>query len=254
MTIRIRRTLVIGGVVLSLLVGVASIRLAAQLTAAAAPPPAPPVSIAELQAQLGAEQARAAALQRELDELTGLSGTLTSALNSTEDQVTADGLTAQELRERLAAAEARLAKVTSLLKGATSRLAALNRAASNAGAGGSTVGSGGSGGSNPTPKPTPVALSLTLSLSGGAVRADWSTCTYGNFAGYALVRSTDKEVHWPPETGDTEVARIGSRTTTTATDDTAPSGTAWYRVYCLYTRDGETKIAGKSDTRQITVP
>jgi hypothetical protein len=99
-----------------------------------------------------------------------------------------------------------------------------------------------------------MAPSLTLTVSGGAVRADWSTCTYGGFTGYAVVRSIDKEVHWPPESGDTEVARIGSRTTTAATDDTAPSGTSWYRVYCLYTQDGETKVAGKSDTRQITVP
>ena len=253
MNLRIRRSLVLGGVVASLVIGVVSIRMAAQLAAAAAPPPVPPISISELQEQLRAEQARAAALQLELEELTGLSGSLASALDTTGDQVTADGLSAKQLRERLAAAEARLAKVTSLLKQAAARLAALQQAASNAGSGGSAGGSEG-GGTTPTPRPVVMARSLTLTVSGGAVRADWETCTYSGFTGYAVVRSIDKEVHWPPESGETEVARIGSRTTTAATDDAAPSGTSWYRVYCLYTHDGETKVAGKSDARQITVP
>ena len=93
--------LVLAGVIASLIVGLFSIRIAAQLAAAAAPPPAPPVSIEELQRQLTAEQARAAALEADLDELLGLSGDLTLALSKTEDQVSADGLTAKQLRDRL---------------------------------------------------------------------------------------------------------------------------------------------------------
>jgi len=253
MTLRVRRTLVIAGVVISLLLGVVSIRLAAHLAAASAPPPAPPISIADLQSQLTAEQTRAADLQRQLEEMTDLSGTLTSALDDTAEQVNADGLTADQLRERLETAEARLAKVTGLLKQASARLVALQEAASEASSK-DTGGSGGAGAATSTPRPVAMASSLSLSLVGGGVRLAWSTCTWSGFAGYAVVRSVDKEVHWPPESGDTEVVRIGSRTTTSATDDTAPSGSSWYRVYCLYTREGETKVAGKTDTRQITVP
>jgi hypothetical protein len=95
---------------------------------------------------------------------------------------------------------------------------------------------------------------LTLSLSGNDVRADWSGCSVSGFAGYALVRSTDTEIHFPPEDRDTEVARITSQSTTAATDATAPSGRMTYRVYCLYVHDRETSVAGSSASVQIQVP
>jgi hypothetical protein len=260
MILRVRRALVIGGVIASLVLGLFSIRIAAQLAAAAAPPPAPPVSIEDLQRQLAAEQARAATLESDLDELLGLSGDLTLALSKTEDQVSADGLTAKQLRDRLKAAEAKLASVSSLLRKARARLAALQQAASNARSGGANGGSGGGGGgggggSAATPRPpSSGGMSLALSIAGGGVRADWSACTASGFAGYALVRSRDGEIHWPPESGDTEVARISSRTTTVATDSSAPSGSVSYQVFCLYRHDSDTEVATATAVRRISVP
>jgi hypothetical protein len=260
MILHVRRSLVIGGVIVSLVLGLVSIRVAAQLAAAAAPPPAPPVSIEELQRQLWAEQARAAALEADLDELLGLSGDLTLALSKTGDQVSADGLTAKQLRERLQAAEAKLASVSSLLKKARARLAALQHAAENAGSGGGGGSSGGSGGgssggggSGGTPTSS-GGMALALSLASGGVRADWSACSATGFAGYALVRAQDGEIHWPPESGDTEIARITSRTTTVFTDSTAPSGSVSYRVFCLYRHDSDTEVATASALRRISVP
>jgi hypothetical protein len=90
-----------------------------------------------------------------------------------------------------------------------------------------------------------------LSISGGSVRASWSACSVSGFAGYALVRSTDSEIHFPPEDRDTEVARSTSRS---ATDSGAPSGRMTYKVYCLARHDNETKVAGASATKQIVVP
>ncbi len=82
----------------------------------------------------------------------------------------------------------------------------------------------------------------------------WSTCQVTGFAAYAVVRSTDKEVHWPPEDNDTEVDRPTSQSTTAALDASPPSGTLTYRVYCLVLRDGQLKVAGKSGTATIVVP
>jgi hypothetical protein len=86
------------------------------------------------------------------------------------------------------------------------------------------------------------------------VRADWSACSFAGFAGYALVRSLDSEIHYPPEDKDTEVAHITSASTTAATDAGAPSGRLTYRVYCLVNPDHELKVAGSSSSKQIQVP
>ena len=125
---RIRRTLVVSGVIASLLAGVVSIRFAADMTAAAAPPPAPPVSLDSLKTALAAEQARGAALQAQLDDLMAVTDQLTAALASTEGEVKVDGLTAKELRARLKAADAKLKTVNRLLKEAQRRLVALGAA------------------------------------------------------------------------------------------------------------------------------
>ena len=87
----------------------------------------------------------------------------------------------------------------------------------------------------------------------GDVRADWTACTSSGFSGYALVRSLDSEIHYPPEDRDTVVARVGTGTTA-ATDGSAPSGTLTYRVYCLTTKGGETKVASQTPSKQIHVP
>jgi hypothetical protein len=257
---RLRRLLVIAGVAISLVFGLVSIQIAAALTIAAAPPPAPPISMTSLQAALQAEQARAIALQEELATLLGSTAQLTSAIDSTDARLTADGASATDLRARLKAAQARLALLTKLLKKASDRLAAL-------GAAGPTVPPGPGGGgtpSKPTPKPTahptarptapPGGFALALSLSGGSVVADWTACAPSGFSGYALVRSTDSEIHYPPEDRDTEVTTVPAGGGTRATDANAPSGKVWYRAYCLTVHDHETKVAAATNTASVVVP
>ena len=97
-------------------------------------------------------------------------------------------------------------------------------------------------------------MSLTLSLVSAGVRVDWSACSVSGFAGYAVVRSTDSEIHFPPEDRDTEVARIGSASTTSMTDNGAPSGGLTYKVYCLRQDDHETRVASATSSKQIQVP
>jgi hypothetical protein len=256
----VRRIAVTAGVIASLLIGIVSIRLAAELTAAAAPPPAPPISMSELNAKLLAEQARAESLQQQLDDLLGVTGDLTSALSAAEGQVSVDGLTAAQLRDRLKAAEKRLALVNRLLRDANQRLAALGAATKTpppVSGGGSSGGGGGTtpvATPRPTPTPAPGGFSLALSLAGGGVFADWTTCTAAGFDSYALVRSADSEIHYPPEDRDTVVTRITSVSTTSASDAGAPTGKSWYRVWCLTRSDGETRTAATTSTVAITVP
>jgi hypothetical protein len=128
MNLQIRRGLVLTGVALSLAVGLASIRVAAALTADAAPPPAPPVSMASLQAQLTAEQAGSVALQQQLDEVDSLTAQLSDAIGVTSSDVSTDGLNARQLRARLVAAQKKLATASRLLEQARAKLAAVNSA------------------------------------------------------------------------------------------------------------------------------
>lgn len=257
---RIRRTFVISGVVASLLAGAISIRFAADMTAAAAPPPAPPISMEALRSSLEAEQARGAALQAQLDDLLLVTSELTTALSSTEGEVTNDGLTATQLRERLKAADGKLKTVNRLLKEAQRRLIALGAPIPTLPPPKPTNGGGG-GTPAATPKPTsapvptarPATFSLSLALVSGGVLASWTRCSASGSDSYALVRSTDSEIHYPPEDGDTLVARI-TNSATTSRLDAAPSGSRWYRLYCLVVNDGETKTAGTTATVRINVP
>jgi hypothetical protein len=257
---RVRRTFVISGVIASLLAGAISIRFAADMTAAAAPPPAPPVSLDSLKNALAAEQARGAALQGQLDDLLAVTDQLTTALSSTEGEVKVDGLTAKQLKARLKAADAKLSTVNRMLKEAQQRLSALGlapvstpRPAGGGSTGGSTGGSSGGGTATPAPTPPPAAFALALRLVSGGVLASWTTCSVNGFDSYALVRSTDAEIHYPPEDGDTLVARISSQSATSKTD-AAPAGPAWYQLYCLTASGGETRIATRTSTVKITVP
>ena len=262
MSHRIRRVLVTLGVIASLVLGVISIQVAAALTAAAAPPPAPPISMSELQARLTAEQARAESLQQQLEALLDVTTQLNDAIQETGDQVTTDGLTAAELKARLKDAQDRLAVVNRLLKQANKRLAELGAAVRTPppARGGSGGGGAGVAPAQATPRPTPrpaaapTGFSLALSLGGGGVIADWTTCTAAGFDSYALVRSRDQEIHYPPEDLDTLVARVTSVSTTAVTDDAAPTGSSWYRVYCLTRSDGEVRTAATTSTQKISVP
>jgi hypothetical protein len=261
-SLKLRRTVVVMGVVATLLAGLLSIEVAAALTAAAAPPPAPPMSLSALQDALAAQQQRGNELESQLAEMNDLTASLAAALAGTQDHISTQGKTAKDLEKELKAAQAKLAKMQGLLDKAQARLAALRAAANGVGGGG-----GGGGAPKATPRPAPAGggsgggtgggsttPSLTLALSGGGVRADWSACSVAGFSAYALVRSTDAEIHYPPEDRDTEVAHVTSASTTAATDAAAPAGRMTYKVYCLIVVDHETKVAGASATKQITVP
>ena len=102
----------------------------------------------------------------------------------------------------------------------------------------------------------PPASTLTLALAyvAGGVQASWSSCPASGFAGAVLVRSTDREIHYPPEDFDTVVARVASLGTTTVTDAMPPHGTLSYRLYCLATHEGETTVSAQSPTASIAVP
>ena len=258
--VRVRRILVVAAVIGAMVAGIYAIQLAAAMTAAAAPPSAPPVSLETLKQALADEQARGAALQAQLDELDGLTNSLSAALAGTQTQVSTDSKSATELASQLKAAQGKLAELKKLLAKARARLLALGdtkgAAAANAGSGssGGSSGGGSGGSSGGSTSGTTTSMSLTLSLSGGSVVADWTACNASGFAGYALVRSTDPEIHWPPEDHDTEVARVTSQSTTKATDSNPPSGTMTYRVWCLVTQDHETKSVLSSSSKQIKVP
>jgi hypothetical protein len=97
-------------------------------------------------------------------------------------------------------------------------------------------------------------MTLSVSRSGAQVTLDWSSCARSSFAGYAVVRSTDHEIHWPPEDHDTEIARITAQTTTAFVDANPPSGTMTYQVYCLASSGGETQSVARTPSRSISVP
>jgi len=122
MSPRTRRLFVSAFAALCIALGIVSIQAAARLTEAAAPPPAPPVSLERLRTQLADEQDRARYLEEELGRLITLTADLEAALATTDDQVATDGLTAEQLRVRLADAQARLAELTVLLDQAQARL------------------------------------------------------------------------------------------------------------------------------------
>jgi len=106
--IRLRRPAVLLGVVLALLVGAATIRGAAAWTAATSPLISKPPSVENLLSALEAEQARASALQAQLDELTAGTTELTTALAAARDRIAQDASQAEALQSSLADAKAKL--------------------------------------------------------------------------------------------------------------------------------------------------
>ena len=174
-----------------------------------------------------------------------------------------DGLTADQLRTRLKAAEGKLKAVNQLLSKAQARLAALGQSINDATAKTPTApaaGGGGGGGTAPTKTPTPPAAVAapfhpsSPAVVGTGVEATWTTCTTSGFYAYALVRSTDSEIHYPPEDRDTLVAEVTSNATTSAVDSPVPAGSLWYRVYCLTRSGGETRVSKTTPTVKISAP
>lgn len=136
--VRLRRPLVVFGVVLSLMLGAATIRAAAQWTAATSPLAAKPPSVESLQAAIVAEQERSAALRTQLDQLTSGSADLTAALEAARARIADDSTEAGRLRSDLATAKARLAALEASIRQA--RAAITRRAAAPTVPAGSPVG------------------------------------------------------------------------------------------------------------------
>jgi chromosome segregation ATPase len=130
--VRLRRPLVVFGVLLALLLGATSIRAAAEWTAASSPLADKPPSVESLQAELATEQARSTALVDHLDELSSSSADLLAALGAARDRIAADALQAKDLQASLAAAKAKLAALEKSIRDAragTGRSAATPAAA-----------------------------------------------------------------------------------------------------------------------------
>jgi len=121
MTIRLfaRRTAVTAGVVVSLVLGAATIRAASDWTAASAPLEKP-VSVQELADALAVEQARSVDLAARLQGV----GAQTAALDVAAGQVITDKATADDLQKRLKAAQKKLKALNRQLAQAAARLRA----------------------------------------------------------------------------------------------------------------------------------
>jgi outer membrane biosynthesis protein TonB len=114
----------------------------------------------------------------------------------------------------------------------------------------------------PTPKPTPRPTAapaqdspnLRVEVDDGRAVLTWTRCTSGSFAAYAVVRSTDNEIHFPAEDRDTVVAMLTDRGSTRVTDRDAPNGArVWYRVWCVSRSDGEYKTIWRTPTVSVTL-
>lgn len=125
---RLRHPIVILGVALSLLAGMATIQAAAAWTAASSPLVDKPPSVEALEASLANEQARSADLLTRLEALTTGSADLAAALETARDQIAADAAHAAELQASLDAAKSRLAALEQSIQQARTAVAATERA------------------------------------------------------------------------------------------------------------------------------
>lgn len=127
--LRIRRLLTVVGVIAVLALGFGSIRAASAWTAASAPLPVAPVSVATLRATLDQEQARSAALASHLRELDARSRDLETALTQARERIDADVSKAGETEDELAVASSKLADLERAIAKAKKALAAQAAAA-----------------------------------------------------------------------------------------------------------------------------
>jgi small-conductance mechanosensitive channel len=107
-TLSRRRSVVATSVVASLFVAAFTIHLAASWTAGTAPLADQPPDPALLVAQLEAEQARAADLAAQLDQVTAQSNELRAALQTAQQKVAGDASTAEQLAAQLEQARTKL--------------------------------------------------------------------------------------------------------------------------------------------------
>lgn len=126
----VRRWLVVGGVVLSLLLGALSIEAAAAWARASAPPPAPAVTVESLQAQLESERLRSAALLEQLTAIGRQSRQLADGLAAAQERIGTDLAAADAMRAELAAAKKRLADLKRQMAAARAASASVSTGAS----------------------------------------------------------------------------------------------------------------------------
>jgi len=127
-----RRWLVVGGVVLSLLLGALSIEAAAAWARASAPPPAPAVTVESLQAQLEAEHLRSAALLEQLTAIGRQSRQLADGLTAARERIGTDLAAADAMRAELAAAKQQLADLKRQMAAARAAAASASTGAGSA--------------------------------------------------------------------------------------------------------------------------
>jgi peptidoglycan hydrolase CwlO-like protein len=121
---RVRRLLVIVGVVASFTLAVATVRAAAGWSAANAPLAIAPTSGESVAARIADAEARSADLEAELDTLRANGSGLAAALDAAGSQIAADADAAKALRARLATAQRRLATLEASIASARARVAA----------------------------------------------------------------------------------------------------------------------------------
>jgi hypothetical protein len=117
----LRRLAVTAGVVLSIVMGAATIRAASDWTTANAALEKP-VSAQELTRQLAVEQARSVDLAARLDAVSSQTAALNVALGAAAGQVIADKAAADDLKARLEKAQKKLKAVNKQISRATARL------------------------------------------------------------------------------------------------------------------------------------
>jgi len=146
-----RRLLVVAGMAASITLGALTINAAAAWTASSAPLAAP-VSVTDVSAKLAQEEARSAALERQIAGLNTRTAELTQALDTAQQHVASGTAAAISLQTKLAAAQHRLAALTKALRaGAAARVttapapvsAATSGTVTGSGAGGSELEQGG---------------------------------------------------------------------------------------------------------------
>jgi outer membrane biosynthesis protein TonB len=103
----------------------------------------------------------------------------------------------------------------------------------------------------PTPAPTVGSMALTLSGCNGGVVLEWSKVVDARFHHYTTLRSTSAELPaaYPPQGGVVEVGGtfVKDPAATSATDASAPTGTAlYYRTMAL---DAENRVIAASPVR-----
>lgn len=107
-SLRVRRTITVGGTLAALVLGFAVIQAAAAWAVDAAPLNAAPVSATSIENKLVDEQARSADLQSQLWAITSNADQLSVALEAAQTQITTDADQATALQKDLKDAKAKL--------------------------------------------------------------------------------------------------------------------------------------------------